>query len=94
MDDENAILTTFEPRSGEITFLGRQKLPSLISNLGDSAIQRFVEFFTAVIENVNTQDAYGRDLLKFFNWCETHKLMLQTVQPLHIAIYIDKVLAG
>ena len=35
-------------------------MPSLIANAGDAASWRYVEFFTANIENPHTRRAYGR----------------------------------
>lgn len=60
---------------------GREVSP-LIAKTGTKGFKRFVELFTAKIENPNTRDAYARDVRAFFAWCEDHRLMdLAGIQP-------------
>jgi hypothetical protein len=44
-------------------------VPLLITDLGDQAAWRYVEFFTANIRNPNTRRAYARACVRFFGWC-------------------------
>ena len=45
-------------------------VPALVANLGDQAGWRYVEFFTANINNDHTRRAYARACSRFFAWCE------------------------
>jgi hypothetical protein len=45
-------------------------VPALIANAGDTAGWRYVEFFTANINNDHTRRAYARACSRFFAWCE------------------------
>src|SRR5919112_4766077 len=66
---------------------GREVSP-LLAKAGEKGRRRFIEFFTAKIENPNTRDAYARDVRAFFAWCEAHGLdELAGIEPLHIATY-------
>jgi site-specific recombinase XerD len=53
------------------------------------AAQRFVEFFTAQIENDHTRKAYLNASRRFAGWCQAHDLGdLAQVQPFHVAAFI------
>lgn len=65
-------------------------LPALITNAGEGASRRFVEFFTANIRNKNTRMAYMRALGPFLNWCEGRGLALGDIRPVHVAAYIER----
>ena len=52
--------------------------------------KRFWEFFTANIRNRNTRRAYFIAVSKFSAWCEKHKLIVESVQPIHVAAYIEQ----
>jgi hypothetical protein len=56
-------------------------VPALISNLGDEAAWRYVEFFTANIRNPHTRRAYARACSQFFVWCEQRGLTLAAIRP-------------
>lgn len=66
------------------------QLPSLLGEAGEAAGRRVIEFFTAEIRNVNTRKAYGRAVKQFFNWAEAHGLTLQTIEPVHVAAYVEQ----
>ena len=55
----------------------------------EHAGRRFWEFFTANIRNVNTRRAYFTAVSRFSTWCESRKLELGHVQPIHVAAYIE-----
>src|SRR3954469_4846314 len=55
----------------------------------ESSSRRFWEFFTVNIRNRNTRKAYFIAVSQFSNWCEARKLVLETVQPTHVAAYIE-----
>ena len=65
------------------------QLPVIIQQAGDHAGKRFIEFFTANIRNPHTRLAYARAVAKFMHWCETSSLSLQTIEPVHVAAYIE-----
>jgi site-specific recombinase XerD len=66
-------------------------VPAAIAAAGAPARKRFVEFFTANIRNRNTRAAYARAVSDFFRWCEETGLStLESVQPVHVAAYIEQ----
>jgi site-specific recombinase XerD len=77
-----------EPRS--LSRVGLGALPALITDAGENASRRFVEFFTANIRNKNTRMAYVRALVPFFDWCEGRGIGLHDIQPVHVAAYIEQ----
>ena len=56
-------------------------VPPLIVAAGDAAGWRFVEFFTANINNPHTRRAYARACGRFFGWCEHRGLTLMAIRP-------------
>lgn len=68
---------------------GNADLPIVISNAGDRATYRYIEFFTAQIRNPNTRRAYLGSTTKFFDWCQEHELNLDNIHSIHIATYIE-----
>lgn len=58
------------------TRYGEILVPRVITNLGDEAVKRFVEFFAAHIRNPNTRTA----------WCP---LPLAVIEPIHVAAYVE-----
>ncbi len=77
-----------QPRG--LTRAGLGLLPAVITDAGESASRRFVEFFTANIRNKNTRMAYIRALGPFLGWCEGRGLALGDIQPVHVATYIEE----
>jgi integrase/recombinase XerD len=77
------------PRHGLIR-IGLGSLPAMISDAGEDAGRRFIEFFTANIRNKNTRAAYMRALVPFFEWCEGRGVGLHDVQPVHVAGYVEQ----
>src|SRR4051794_22931677 len=70
-------------------------LPAAIAAAGDHAARRFLEFFAATIRNKNTRMAYYRACLRFFDWCEQHRIgTLADIEPLHVAAYIETMQTG
>lgn len=65
-------------------------LPLLVTNAGERAGYRFVEFFTAQIRNPNTRRAYGRAVGRFFAWCEDRGVGLREIDPVTVAAYIEQ----
>ena len=65
-------------------------LPALISEAGQRAGVRFLEFFTAHIRNPNTRRAYARATSEFLTWCQSIGVAdLAAVAPLHVATWIE-----
>jgi len=65
-------------------------VPALIAEAGDAAGWRFVEFFTANINNDHTRRAYARACGRFFGWCERRKLTLAAIRPVHVAAWVKE----
>ena len=86
-------ITVLETQQGKIeTVIDTQDLPilpTLITNAGDLAAYRFIEFFTANIRNPNTRKAYYFAVNRFMNWCAIQELSLTTIRSLHVASYIE-----
>ena len=68
-------------------------VPVVIAEAGEQAARRFLEFFAATIRNRNTRMAYYRAVGAFFAWLERHGIGLVEVEPLHVATYIEALLA-
>lgn len=75
--------------SRELSFAGHA-FPSLILEAGESAVRRFVEFFTANIRNKNTREAYARAVSQFLTWCEARGFHLRDLNPVLVAAYIEE----
>lgn len=69
-------------------------LPTLIAQAGDQAARRFIEFFTAHIRNPNTRRAYARAAGELLSWAEAHGLTLASLQPVHVAAYVEELGQG
>ena len=74
----------------QLARIGLDSLPSIIVEAGDRAGRRFIEFFTANIRNRNTRIAYARAVARFFDWCETRSLGLESIEPVAVAAYIEE----
>jgi site-specific recombinase XerD len=65
-------------------------VPVLISQAGERAGMRFLEFFTANIRNPNTRRAYARAADEFLTWCaDVGVPTLAAVAPLHVSTWIE-----
>jgi integrase/recombinase XerD len=68
-------------------------LPALIARAGQRAARRFVEFFTANLQNPNTREAYARAINAFLSWCESAAdTAFDMVEPVVVAAYVEKLL--
>ena len=56
-------------------------VPALITEAGEQAGWRYIEFFSANIRNPHTRRAYARACGRFFAWCEGRGLTLTTIRP-------------
>jgi site-specific recombinase XerD len=66
-------------------------VPALILNAGgDQAGWRYVEFFTANINNDHTRRAYARACSGFFAWCENRGLSLTAIRPFDVAAWVNQ----
>lgn len=65
-------------------------VPLLIAMLGDDAVWRYVEFFTANIRSPNTRRAYARACARFLGWCEGRGLVLASIRPFDVAAYVEQ----
>src|SRR5271168_4369321 len=65
-------------------------VPALIADLGEQASWRYVEFFTANINNDHTRRAYARACGRFFAWCEDRGLTLTAIRPFDVATWVKE----
>src|SRR6202521_5430198 len=65
-------------------------VPALIADAGDAAGWRYVEFFTANINNDHTRRAYVRACGRFFAWCEDRRLTLAAIRPFDVAAWVKE----
>jgi site-specific recombinase XerD len=63
-------------------------VPALIADAGNAAGWRFIDFFTANINNDHTRRAYARACHGFFGWCERRGLTLAAIRPVHVAAWV------
>jgi site-specific recombinase XerD len=69
---------------------GSENMPMILASETPSSHQRFLEFFTANIQNPNTRKAYMRAALDFMDWCAARGIStLPAVQPVHVAAWIE-----
>lgn len=67
------------------------QLPAIITNSGEGAARRFVEFFAVNIRNPNTRRAYARAVRQFLTWCEERgAFQINQITPLAVAAYIEE----
>lgn len=64
-------------------------VPGLVTDAGDGATWRYIDFFTSNIRNPNTRRAYARACVQFFAWCDERGLTLATIRPFDVATYIE-----
>ncbi len=65
-------------------------VPSLFADTGERGQQRYLEFFTAQIRNPNTRSAYACAVTRFSAWCDSVRVGLQDLTPVHVATYIEQ----
>ncbi len=70
--------------------LNPSKVPALIAKVGERAVHRYIEFFTANIRNANTRNAYAVAVNHFADWCEVCGLQLHQLNPTVIALYVEQ----
>src|SRR5438067_2341408 len=76
--------------AGVVEWYPAANVPAVINRAGGNARKRCLEFFTATIRNENTRMAYARAVGSFFRWCETYRLELIDIEPIHVAAYIER----
>jgi integrase len=66
-------------------------VPALVTDAGgENAGWRYVEFFTANINNDHTRRAYARACNRFFAWAEDRGLSLTTIRPFDVAAWVNE----
>jgi site-specific recombinase XerD len=65
-------------------------VPALIAAAGEPAGWRYVEFFTANINNPHTRRAYARACARFFAWCEQRGLTLAAIRSFDVAAWVNE----
>ena len=65
-------------------------VPRMVADAGEPGRRRFLEFFAATIRNKNTRMAYHHATMRFFAWCDHHKIGgIADIEPLHVAAYVE-----
>lgn len=77
-------------RVGQVGRFNGGLVPALFDRAGDRSRRRFIEFFTANIRNPNTRAAYHRAVCRFADWCDKHRLTLQSLGPVVVAAYVEE----
>src|SRR5271170_3437114 len=77
------------PASPCLSIPSAQLVPATIAEAGERASWRYVEFFTANINNPHTRRAYARVCGRFFGWCESRGLALTAVRAFDVAAYLE-----
>jgi len=85
-------LTNRKSKDHSLNSISGFVLPALISDAGESAEKRFIEFFTANIRNANTRKAYLRSINQFLDWCNNIQLTLEQIEPVNVSAYIELLL--
>ena len=67
-------------------------VPAAVAYSGRKAQKRFVTFFTDNIRNPNTREAYHRNVMRFFAWCELKNLPLPDIESYHVSAYLEELL--
>jgi site-specific recombinase XerD len=62
-------------------------IPAALASAPEKAQSAFFEFFAATIPNANTREAYMRDVIRFFNWCQERSFDPMTVNAIHLSGY-------
>ena len=65
-------------------------VPALIAEAGEQAGWRYVEFFTANINNPHTRRACARACARFLDWCEQRGLTLATIRPFYVTAWVNE----
>src|SRR5690349_6694357 len=91
-DGDSSALATLSPPAPAVALAGVGELvvPALVAAEGEHASLRYVEFFTAQIRNPNTRAAYARAAGRFLAWCETMRVALPQIGPIHVAAYVEQ----
>ena len=72
-----------------MSFRRPNAVPALIKAAGIKATRRYLEFLTAQIRNRNTREAYHRNLVDFFAWCDHRDFTLDRIEPILVAAYVE-----
>jgi site-specific recombinase XerD len=90
LGQELVIVPAAKPAWASTAIAASIVVPSIIAGAGHAAGRRFLEFFAATIRNKNTRMAYYRACVRFFAWCDEHRIgQLADIEPLHVSAYIE-----
>jgi site-specific recombinase XerD len=85
-----AEIAPIKHNSSALRRAGFDRLPTIVTSEGEATAKRFIEFFTATIRNKNTRGAYARAAYQFLAWCDDQHLTLKSIEPVHVAAWIEK----
>ena len=76
--------------SRQVVSLTNERLPVVVTDAGENATRRFLEFFTVTIRNRNTRAAYARATWSFLDWCHYRQVSLVQIEPMLVSLYIEE----
>lgn len=79
-----------ESQSTALIRFQSDRIPILIHQAGESARDRYLEFFAAQIRNPGTRAAYAQAVRQFCNWSESIGVSLTQISPVVVAAYIEQ----
>ena len=65
-------------------------VPAILQHAGPTTLKAFLTFFTDQIRNPHTREAYHRNAVSFFDWCQQQRLTIQTIESFHVAAYVEQ----
>jgi integrase/recombinase XerD len=90
MSDDSTAVQTLGPDDRGFLAEFLPVLPRLFVEAGERASYRLIDFLCATIRNRNTREAYARAITRFCRFCESKHFLLQRVNSLLIASYIEQ----
>lgn len=88
-DDLSRDLVTAKKPENPISLSEMAALPAVVRVAGARASKRYFEYFTVTIRNDHTREGYFRACRVFFEWCDRRGLTLESIEPIHVAAYIE-----
>jgi integrase/recombinase XerD len=76
---------------GQLANAALHSVPKLFAPTGRPGAQRFIEFFTARIQNANTRLAYAQAVAQFSRWCDRRQVNLTELSPFVVAAWLEEI---
>jgi integrase/recombinase XerD len=76
---------------GQLMNAALLSVPKLLVPTGRPGAQRFIEFFTARIQNADTRLAYAQAVAQFSRWCDRRHVNLTELSPFVVAAWLEEI---